>query len=116
MRLAEIAFLVQIRHDVADGGGAEAIPAAARNGTRGDGFAAGYVGFDDLMQNFQAARRHKFSELAEALHGRTPARPASFSMFHYRMELFTSAPQPVRGLLTWMEYDAAARPSVAGAN
>jgi len=37
-------------------------------------------------------------------------------MFHYRMELFTSAPQPVRGLLTWMEYDAAARPSVAGAN
>src|SRR5665213_4568082 len=58
MGLHQVAFFVQIRHDVADGSRTEAVAAAPGDGARRYRLARGDVAFDDLMQNFQAARRH----------------------------------------------------------
>ncbi len=58
MGLRKIAFVVQVRHDVADGSGAERIPPAARDGTRGHRFTGVDISLDDLVQNFPAPRRH----------------------------------------------------------
>ncbi len=68
MGLVQIAFFVEVGHDVANRGGAERIGTrvtpAAHDGARGDGLAGFDIGCDDFVQKLAAARNH--------VNGRTP--------------------------------------------
>src|SRR5678815_131788 len=67
MWLRQVAFFVQVHHDVADRGGAQAIPAPAGDRARRYRFSGGDIGLDDLVQNFEAPWRHSLLRIKRLL-------------------------------------------------
>jgi hypothetical protein len=58
MGLAQVAFLIQVRHDVADGSGTEAIAAPPRDGSRSDRLTGLDISFDDFVKKLAIPRNH----------------------------------------------------------
>jgi hypothetical protein len=58
MGLAEIALFIQVRHNVTDGSGAEAVAPPPRDGSRRHGLAGLDISFDDFVKKLAIPRNH----------------------------------------------------------